>query len=134
MESTVDVFMDAFKRAQSALGLMHFRTSFEVDESIEDYAQIHRDSVECTALVRFNPVLMERDGVATSTAIHEVAHLLVSDLRWACTSAPEHVADAEDERIASRLEPILLRAIFPNKARQQNDSGRRGAEGSGRLD
>ena len=115
MKTADQIFIDAFKRTQEALGLVHFRTHFEVDPTLKSYADIHRNSVECTAYVRFNPSLMEQDKVLISTAVHEVAHLLVHDLRWAQQSAPDHIADTEDERVASRLEPLLLRAIFPNQ-------------------
>ncbi len=115
MKTADQIFIDAFKKAQEALGLVHFRTHFEADPTLKSYADIHRNSVECTAYVRFNSPLMEKDKVLISTAVHEVAHLLVHDLRWAQQSAPDHIADTEDERIASRLEPLLLRAIFPNQ-------------------
>jgi hypothetical protein len=115
MKTADQIFIDAFKKSQEALGLIHFRTSFELDNSMLAYASIHRNSVDCTAHVKFNPQMMERDKVLVSTAVHEVAHLLVQDLRWSAATAPEHIADTEDERIASRLEPLLLKAIFPNQ-------------------
>jgi hypothetical protein len=114
MKTTEQIFIEAFKKAQAALGLLHFRPSFEAFTSTDTYATIQRNSAECTAHVKFNPQLMERDNVLISTAVHEAAHLLVHDLRTAAATSPEHVADIEDERIASRLEPLLLKAIFPN--------------------
>lgn len=114
MKTADQVFIEAFKKAQEALGLVHFRTTFEAVTALDAYATIQRNSVDCTAHVKFNPQMMERDKVLVSTAVHEVAHLLVQDLRWSAATAPEHIADTEDERIASRLEPLLLKAIFPN--------------------
>lgn len=106
-------FVAAFKKTQEALGLSHFRVAFEQDPQLASYANIERNSSECTAYVRYNQALMERDKVLVSTAVHEVLHLLLQDLRWAQQAAPEHVADLEDERIVSRLEPWIVKAVFP---------------------
>jgi hypothetical protein len=109
------VFVEAFKKTQKLLGITHYRVRFEADPKMVSYASISRDAEACTAYVCYNIKLMQQDNVVFSTAVHEALHMLLYDLRWAQQSASDHVADVEDERIVSRLEPLIMKAIFPQE-------------------
>lgn len=115
MKTPEQHFLEAFRRSQEALGLTHYRVAFESNPNLDHYAQIHRSAHECTARLIYNIPLMERDRTLVSTAVHEATHLAVMDLRWAVERCPDHVADLEDERLVTRLEPLLLKAIFPTQ-------------------
>ena len=109
-------FQSLFRAAQQQLGLLHYAVAFaELPADHENYADCDADAVNCTALVRWNPVRCRADDVVAATAAHEAAHLLLADLLHACLQAPTTMA-LEEERLARRLEPLLCKALAPTTA------------------
>lgn len=100
-----------FRKAQQQLGLQHYAVAFaELPADHENYADCDADAMNCTALVRWNPVRCRADDVVAATAAHEAAHLLLADLLHASLQSPTTVG-LEEERVARRLEPLLCRAL-----------------------
>lgn len=74
-------------------------------------ATMEADPLNCTALIRYDNELCERHNSVESTAVHECIHLLLADLKHAFESNPE-AAQMEEERIVTRLEPLIYRHLF----------------------
>ena len=103
-------FVDAFRRAQVALGLVHYHVHFEESGKLDSLADISTGAEDCVAKVRYNQAMMEEHGVVESTAVHECLHLLLADFEHALEDNPRG-AQIENERVVRRLEPLVARAL-----------------------
>jgi hypothetical protein len=112
-KSTDRIFKESFKKAQRELGLTHYRVLFEETDTGKNYATVTREPIDCTAHVEFDPKLLEREDCARSSAVHECVHLAIADFAHACKNCPEHVAYHEEEKLVSRLEALVFKALFP---------------------
>lgn len=104
-----NVFIDAFRKAQLELGLVHYAVHFEECE-IEHLAEIQTQAEDCVAKVRYNQKMMDEHKVVETTAVHECIHLLLADFEYALEENPKG-AQLENERVVRRLEPILARGL-----------------------
>ena len=103
-------FVDAFRRAQVALGLVHYHVHFEESGKLDSLADISTGAEDCVAKVRYNQAMMEEHGVVESTAVHECLHLLLADFEHALEDNPR-ASQIENERVVRRLEPLVARAL-----------------------
>lgn len=103
-------FIEAFRRAQEAMGLVHYHVHFEQSPKLESLADISTGAEDCVAKVRYNQAMMEEHGVVASTAVHECLHLLLADFEHALEDNPRG-AQIENERVVRRLEPLVARAL-----------------------
>jgi hypothetical protein len=108
---SMTTFEKAFKAAQSALGLSHYRINFEATDMGLNYAEIQAEPARCFAHVRYDPAALERDGETLAIATHEVCHLLLADLVHSFGMSAA-VSEMEEERTVGRLEKIVMRGIF----------------------
>lgn len=103
-------FVATFRRAQEALGLVHYHVHFEESGKLDSLADISTGAEDCVAKVRYNQAMMEKHGVVESTAVHECLHLLLADFEHALEDNPRG-AQIENERVVRRLEPLMAKAM-----------------------
>ena len=104
-------FPSAFRIAQAALGLTHYRIHFERAELAPDFADIAPEPSRCFAHCRYDEDALTKSGETVAIATHEALHLLLADLVHSCAHG-EKIAAIEEERVVIRLESIVARSIF----------------------
>lgn len=107
-------FERAFRAVQNALGLNHYRVTFESVEMDPNFADITPEPTRCFAHCRYDAEALDKAGETLAIATHEALHLLMADLVHGC-SMSDKVAAFEEERTVMRLEKIVMRGIFAGK-------------------
>lgn len=103
-------FESAFESAQVALGLSHYDVKFKPDPDAGNYANADIDAASCTAVVRVDAALCERDGQIAQVAVHEVLHLLIADLRHAIGISRE-AGDWVEEQTVRKIEAAVFKGL-----------------------
>jgi hypothetical protein len=106
-------FEEHFRNAQQQLGLTHYHVSFVEGPLDGLYADMDADPEDCVATVRYDLLLNSKDGATEASAVHEVIHLLLADLKYALESSPK-ATRVEEERVARRLEAVVVRGLRRN--------------------
>jgi hypothetical protein len=106
----MSAFEGHFRRAQEALGLSHYDVKFSTDPGVGNYACIEPDPGSCTAIVRVDPDLCDRENQTAEVAVHEALHLLIADLRHAIAISPE-TGDWVEEQTVRKLEWAVFKGL-----------------------